>query len=118
VSIKEILKEIFADNVDGVSFIPNGSVEDVNIKGFCYNKKSKYEKYDIGHVYHILIYKCNDDGTITNLDNFEAVLTDPYVYVSNLIACDFFGVVSKKTKKSKTFIKEIFNQMKKLKYEE
>jgi len=113
VSIKETLKEIFESKIDGVSFIPADSSLSVNIKGFSYAKKSKYEKYDIGYVYHILIYKCEYDGTITTLDNFEAVLTDPYVYVSNLIECDFYGVVSKKTKKSNSFIKEVYAQVKK-----
>lgn len=106
---KEIIKQIFADNADGVTFLPaNGNVHDLNITGFKYNRKSKYEKGNLGHLYHIMIYKCTHDGMITHPDNFVAVLTDPYVYVSSIIECGFFGVVTKKTKSSGKFIKEMF----------
>lgn len=106
---KEIIKQIFADNADGVTFLPaNGNVHDLNITGFKYNRKSKYEKTNLGHLYHIMIYKCTDDGMITHPDNFVAILTDPYVYVSSIIECGFYGVVTKKTKASNKFIKEMF----------
>ena len=106
---KEIIKQIFADNADGVTFLPaNGNVHDLNITGFKYTKKSKYEIGNLGHLYHIMIYKCTNDGMITHPDNFVAVLTDPYVYVSSIIESGFFGVVTKKTKSSNKFIKEMF----------
>lgn len=106
---KEIIRQIFADNADGVTFLPaNGSLTDMNITGFKYSKKSKYEINHLGHVYHIMIYKCNKHGDITHPDNFVAILTDPYVYVSSIIECGFYGVVTKKTKASNKFIKDMF----------
>ncbi len=108
--LKEILKEIFDENVDGVSFLPD---EDFNldIKGFQYNKKSKYEKYDLGQMYHIILYKCDDDGSILNPDHFSAILTDPYVYVNSLINSGFYGVVAKKNKQSKKYMKHVFDNI-------
>lgn len=107
--IKEAIKEIFADDADGVTFLPlNGDLDKLDIKGFKYNKKSKYEKNNLGHIYHIMIYKCDYDGLITHPDNFVATLTDPHVYVSSIIECGFYGIVTKKTKASNKFMKEMF----------
>lgn len=109
--MREELKEMFDDGVDGVHFLPvkKGGLD---IKGFLYDKKSKYDKQELGQVFHILIYQCNSTGKIYNVDSFEAILLDPYIYVYNLINCDFFGVVSKKTKQSHKFIKKILKQLK------
>lgn len=109
--LNEELKIMFNDGVDGVHFIPiknNG----IDIKGFLYDKKSKYDKQELGHVYHIVIYQCTPNGKIYSLDNFDAILIDPSVYITNLINCDFFGVVSKKTKQSHKFIKTLLKQLK------
>lgn len=111
-NLKETLKEMFDDNVDGVTFLPSGELHNVEIKGFNYNTKSKYEKSDLGNSFHIMLYKCLDDGTIIQNDLFTATLTDPYVYVHHLIVCGFFGVVSKKTKKSSKFIKDVYKTLK------
>lgn len=111
-TIEETIKQFFDEGVDGVSFMPINSDLDLDLKGFRYNSRAKYETYNLGHKYHILIYKVCDDGYIQNLDNFEAILTAPYTYVSNLIKCDFFGVVSKKTTRSKKFVSDIHAQMK------
>jgi hypothetical protein len=109
-TIKEAIKQIFADDADGVTFLPaNGDLTKLDIKGFKYSKKSKYETSNLGHLYHIMIYKCDDDGMITHPDNFVATLTDPYVYVSSIIECGFYGVVTRKTKASNKFMKEMFS---------
>lgn len=112
-SLKEILDEMFGESVDGVSFLPDKEFN-LDIKGFQYTKKSKYEKYDLGHLYHIILYKCDDDGQIINPDHFTAVLTDPSVYVNWIIKSGFYGIVSKKHKTSKTHMNKVFKQIKEL----
>lgn len=109
-SLKEKIKEIFDDGVDGISFIPTKELN-VDIKGFKYTRKSKYEKHKLGHVYHILLYQVDDDLNIVNPDRFEAILSDPYVYTSNLIECGFFGLITKKTKSSNKFVKTVFKSL-------
>lgn len=116
-NIEETLKQFFDDGVDGVSFIPLDEDLNIDLRGFKYDKKSKYDTHEIGQVYHIVIYKMHDSGKIHHLDNFDAILTAPYVYISNLIKCDFFGIVTKKTKVSKKFINKLFDQIKVHKYE-
>ena len=108
--MKETIKTIFADGVDGISFLPSSEFE-INVSGFHYTKKSKYEICNLGNVYHIMLYKCDDDGCAYHHDNFTAVLTDPHVYVNNIINCGFYGVVVKKTKTSTKFMKSVYQKV-------
>lgn len=109
--LKARIKEIFDDGVDGISFIPTKELN-VDIKGFKYMRRSKYEKYELGQMYHIVLYEVDGDLNIVNPDNFSAILLDPHVYVTHLIENGFFGLVTKKTKSSNKFIKNIFRSLK------
>lgn len=110
IKIKEIVKEIFDQDPDGITFLPT-QTKDIHFTGFTYDKKSKYEKNRLGHVYHIVVYKADKFGNIHNPDNFVANLTDPKVYVYHLIQSGFFGIVVKKTKASTKFINEIYKKI-------
>lgn len=110
ITLKEIIKEIFADGSDGITFLPTSDME-IDIKGFTYTKKSKFETGKLGTLYHIMIYKVDELGRAIHTDNFIAVLTDPYVYVSNIIECGFFGVVVKKNKSSKKFMDNVYKKV-------
>lgn len=112
--IKEIVEQAFRDNVDGITFIPATCIDDLDIRGFSYNKKIKYETGPPGHVYHILLYKIDPDGTVLELDYFDSILTGPEVYVYNIIKSGFFGMVTKKTKgrHSKNFVKLLVDKLK------
>ena len=105
--IKSIVKELFEGEVDGVTFFPKNE-EEIDLRGFLYKERSKYVKGTLGFIYHIMIYKLDEDGYLLDKDNFEAILTDPYVYTSNLITCGFYGVVVKKTKKSRKLINDLY----------
>ena len=60
--MKETIKQIFEDDADGITFLPMGSAEEININGFFYSKKSKFDKHDLGYRYHIVIYKIDENG--------------------------------------------------------
>ena len=84
----------------------------VTMSGFNYQKKSKYEISNAGHhLYHIMIYKSDKYGNIYHPDNFVAVLTDPYVYVSHLVQCGFFGLVVKKAKSSTRIVNDVYKKV-------
>lgn len=111
--IKTAIQEIFEGEVDGVTFLPKNKKREIDLKGFTFvGKRLKYQKSELGHFYHIMIYKANEFGDAVNIDKFEAILTDPSVYISNLIECGFFGVVIKKTKTSKKIIDNLYNGIK------
>jgi hypothetical protein len=104
------LKEILESNADGVSFLPINPKLEIRLNGFVFKTKSKsgsYVKGNLGHYYHILLYKPSKKGAVTEVDLFDAILTDPSVYIMNLIRSGFFGVVAKKTKTSNKFMKNL-----------
>lgn len=110
--LKEVIFHIFDSNSDGISFLPSSVKEgELQINGFVYSRKYKEVKTELGNYYHILLYKANEFGEISHRDNFTAILTDPRVYVTNLIQNDFYGVVTKKTTGSKKFVNEIYKKM-------
>ena len=107
--IKKLVEEIFENNVDGITFFPK-DLENIDLRGFCFEKKSRYKKTELGNIYHIMIYKIDESGFVLHKDNFEAVLTDPAVYTSNIINCGFHGIVVKKTHFSKKLIRELYSK--------
>lgn len=111
-NIKEIVKMVFDDGVDGISFFPSEDEANLDIRGFMYNKKSKYEIHEnLGHRYHIILYKSDENRVVCEPDNFTAILTDPRVYVSNMINYGFYGLVVKKTKTSTKFINGLYKKI-------
>jgi len=117
--MKDIIREIIDDKgIDGICFNPMNDDGDVAFSGFKYDKKSKYELSSLGHRYHILVYKLCDDGFVVSLDLFEATLTDPTIYIDNIIKSGFYGVVFKKTKKSQKIAKDLYTKYKSLEYNE
>ena len=51
--MKETIKTIFSDGADGISFLPSSDTE-INVNGFYYTKKSKYEIVKLGNVYNVI----------------------------------------------------------------
>jgi hypothetical protein len=115
IAIREIIDN---KKVDGITFSPVQREGDVAFSGFSYENKSKYEKGSLGHRYHILLYKLCEDGFVIGLDLFEATLTDPTIYIKNIIDCGFYGIVFKKTKKSQKIANELFKKYKMLGHEQ
>jgi len=110
--LNEIVGGIFDNDSDGISFLPTDTEGNLQISGFIYSRKYKQIKSDLGNFYHIVVFKADDFGDITHSDHFTAILTDPRVYVTNLIKCDFYGVVTKQTTGSKRFISDIVKKFK------
>lgn len=109
--VKELLTKIFDSGADGVAFVPANAKGDLQINGFEYKRKYKPITANMGHFYHIILYKANHMGEVIDKDYFIAVLSDPKVYVANLIQSDFYGVVVRQTTGSKKFIKELYQKI-------
>lgn len=110
-NILEILGNSFKDTKnDGVSFTPTKKGFELHF--FALKGKNKYELYDLGNMYHIVLYK-QKGSKIFDVDRFESILTSPQHYVENIIKLGYFGVVLKKTKKSssKKFIDAIHKNL-------
>lgn len=112
-TMKELLKQLFDDDIDGVSFIPDErNVDDLCIRSFTYKRRGKVQTQELGDTYHILIYKQDSENNVAHSDNFTAILTDPHEYANWIINCGFYGIISKKTKSSTKFVNDIYKKIK------
>jgi hypothetical protein len=66
---------------------------------------------ELGSEYHIVLFKCNEEGTYEH-DTWDAILSDPRIYVSGLIPQDWYGFVARKTTTSKQFVKDTLDKIK------
>jgi hypothetical protein len=69
---------------------------------------------DMGNMYHIVLFKQDNEGYPIDPDLFEAILIEPLEYISRVIKCDFYGVVAKKTTTSSDFIQNMFDKLKEI----
>jgi hypothetical protein len=60
----------------------------------------------VGHKYQIVLVKdhSTDPDKFDHFDFFEAILADPLTYIEQLIGWGWYGVIIKKTTKSKEII--------------
>lgn len=105
------LENLRNENFDTISFLPGEEEGEMNIAGGTYVEKGEEIMGSMGCIYHINIFKEKKDSTI-DFDNFEAVLSDPLVYMSHIIPAGFFGFISKKTTGSEEFNRDIIEKMK------
>lgn len=115
-SIEAILTEIniMRPDLSGIAFSPSSLGKSTTINPFeLKNPPHNYMKNNVGNVYHILLYKLDKRKNIINPDLFEATLSCPKTYLSNIIKFGFYGMIVKKTKKkdSREFVKFMFNEM-------
>lgn len=101
---------------DCISFLPNIKKEELKIEGGNYINKGEEIKGTLGCMYHINLFQVQEDNKISEVDTFEAVLSDPIIYLSHIIPSGFFGFISKKTTTSDEFnndalinLKEAYN---------
>ena len=97
---------------DCLSFLPTkkGSVE---ISCGSYKSKDDVpDKSPIGQMFHIVLVKELPSG-VTHYDNFEAILSDPLVYMSNLIQSGWYGLIHKKTSSSQEINDDFVEKLKK-----
>lgn len=90
---------------DVMFFLPGEKQETIHLEQQVYKKPGK--KLDgsvLGDAYHIVLFKIRESEMV-DLDNFDAILIDPFTYISQLIPQNWYGLVAKKTTTSKKFLK-------------
>lgn len=110
--MKNYIREIYNEkDHDGFMFMLDEK-DMLDISPFSYKTPSApIESHDLGLKYHIITYKETVDGEYIDPDIFEAILGDPYHYVSTLIKAGFFGTICKKTKHSLDIVNEMFDDL-------
>lgn len=106
------------DEYDGFYFLPGEEDGDLNIAYFKFKPGEDFvgkpiEDSPLGGTYHIAFFKKDVNGDPMFDDAFEAVFTDPAVYVKQLIGSELYGCVLRKTEKSTKWWEEYLTRAQK-----
>lgn len=112
----DFLKELSEDDVeyDTIFFLPGEKPNTLQIEGSVYrNPGEKLGGSTLGDGYHIILFRENaEKEKLYDIDKFDAVLTHPIEYISNMIKNQWFGIVARKTTTSSEFIQNTFDKLK------
>ena len=112
----DFLKEIKNESFDAFFFMPGPKEDTVKVEAAKYKLPGEnIDSSHMGNMYHIVVFKQDNQGNPVEPDLFEAILTEPLEYLSGLIKCDFYGLVAKKTTTSTDFIQNLFDKLKEVK---
>ena len=93
---------------DCIIFVEHPHKKDsIQVRGQMYNEPGeKIGGSSMGDLYHIILFRDDkeDPEKYSDFDNFDAILTSPVEYISNLIKSGWYGIVAKKTTTSHRFI--------------
>ena len=100
------------DDYDGFYFLPpdEKDVDCDDLKMMFFTKENKTPEdmstkvLNSGYWFHVVLFKEDDKGKPEFDSNFEAIFLDPVEYVKGLIGSNLYGVLLKKTEKSKEWI--------------
>ena len=112
----EFLKDIKNDNPDAILFLPGEKEHEVQVEGAAYlNPGDDVGGSLMGKSYDIILFKENyKEDKIYNVDKFEAILSEPFEYISSLIPQNWFGIIARKTTTSNNFVCSAFDKLKEL----
>ena len=100
------------DEYDGFYFLPpdeeDADYDDLKMVFFTKENKTlddvSTKMPNNGYWFHVVFVKEDDEGKPKFDSNFEAIFLDPIEYVKGLIGSNLYGVILKKTEKSKEWI--------------
>ena len=99
------------DEFDAIFFLPKDN-DRIHIQSNVYKDKgTPIEGNAVGDKWHIILFQEDDDEDddnliVKNFDTFEAIFSDPREYISDLIKCGWYGIVSRKTTTSHNFYQD------------
>lgn len=101
---------------DGVFFFPAVDEEGDDVMAFNFwsftgnfaNKES-VGATEMGNMFHVAFFKENEGGFEID-DTFEAIFTDPKVYLEGLAGSNLFGVICRKTANSSSWFREYLQE--------
>ena len=104
---------------DGLFFTPGEEDDSLQISFFDLKEEfaggEPVEGTAVGPKYHIAFFKKDEEGNPVFDDAFEAILSDPEVYLKNLTGAGVFGCVIRKTEKSskwfEDYLKKVFGHI-------
>jgi hypothetical protein len=107
--------EYFKDmtDFDVLFWLPTNEEDTMKVECCKYKKPGEQiGGSQLGPEYHIVIFKFNPETGTYAHDRWDAILSDPRVYVSGLIPQDWYGLVARKTTESQEFVDDILARIK------
>jgi len=70
----------------------------------------------IGPQYHIILFKDHptEEEKFYDVEFFDAILADPWEYISGLIPAGFYGIIARKTTTSEPIVKKLLADIQKV----
>jgi len=113
-------KLIFNMNVskyDGFYFLPGNQEDELELSFYSFdgdlaNSKKVESNNPIGDIWHVAFFTKDDKGEPLFDYSFEAIFSDPEVYIKNLCGMGLFGCVLRKTDKSVKWFNDYLDKVK------
>ena len=105
----DYLRDLKNEVYDTYFFTSGDEKGSITVQGLRYKEPGEYFMGNLGHIYHIILFRENDDGELYDEESFEAVLIDPLEYMSEMINANLFGIFTKKTTTSEDYVKSILD---------
>jgi hypothetical protein len=111
----DYLKPIKDDNFDFLTFLAGDEEGSIQISGQEFNEPG--EPVDVGFMgssYHIIIFRDHetDNDRYSDVESFDAVLSEPLEYVSRMITQGWYGIIARKTTTSRPLINRMLDKFK------
>jgi hypothetical protein len=106
------LREVLNNDCDSYVFLPTEEDDNIHVQASEYKDKgTKLGGSIMGDCYHIIIFREDEEGCITDLDKFEGILSAPVEYITRMIKENWFGIVCRKTTTSEEFVNRTFDKL-------
>jgi hypothetical protein len=101
---------------DVIYFLPGEQDGQLHLEGRMFTDPgTKVGGNAMGDCYTVVLFKEDiENDTFCDFDQFDAILTDPYEYMSGLIPEDWYGIFTKKTTNSDDFIQNLLAKLKEI----
>lgn len=102
------------DEYDGFYFLPSDEYDDITLAYFKFNGDVDYgkpiESNHMGDKFHIAFFKRDEYGLPLFDEQFEAIFSDPEVYIRNFLGSHIYGCMLRKTERSDVWWKDYLDR--------
>lgn len=105
----------YPEKYDGFYFVPTYDDFEESYQLAFFNFKEEManaepvETSNVGDKFHLAFFTQDEHGAPVFDDSFEAILSDPIVYINNLVGTGLSGCICRKTDKSDSWFTDYLN---------
>jgi len=101
------------ENYDFLTFLQGDKEGSIEVIGTSYKDPGdSIDKGIMGDSYHIVLFRDHQEkkDQYGDVDSFDAVLIDPFEYISRLITEGWYGIIARKTTTSRPIIDRMLDK--------